>query len=462
MDTESYLEKTAAAISSLQKIHCKNNSPQSPLSPRQRSNISDFSTSPVQNSYEAAINIRPIHLHKRNLSLDVHAIKNEYLRSNYEDTSKYAHQSQEQFKKRHTRHNSLENKAVLLNSPKRNIIDQTSYLPGHQKHMFSEQQRLLNKYVGTNSSKEQVRRDSYGGDGGNSSILSNGSPIRRSSSFCNQNNRNSIAGASGGGIKILSQQNANKKSGHRGRTNMTPNALQKSISSSSFKQYMTSPISMRNHNNYNVDADENARFYINDEDLNPNDYNLLYSSDDSEDINTANAVPEPPISNTRYNKAFLMRMEQNKQIAAGGKGVVACPNTPEMPRRAVNTRSPFTSRASVPRDSSLSRMKQDLPNLVTTKKSLAQSLSKDSSNSTGSSSFQQRVLPKYMDISKYKPSQGQNFLKRDESRSTLINRNEIRKSPSASGLSKTDTTRSSMRVKSAGAKPSTPAATKGK
>lgn len=459
IDTESYLEKTAAAISSLQKIHYKNNSPQSPLSPRQRSNVSDFSSSPLQNSYETAINIRPIHLHKRNLSLDVKAIKNEYLRSNFDIDANYG-QNDEQFKKRHTRHNSLENKTILLSSPKRNNIDQT-YLPGHQKTVYSEQQRLMmNKYVGANSPNGQVRRDSIG-DG--SGILSNGSPIRRSSSFCNKSNANI-----GGGGRIL-QQNINKKSNHR-KSNMAPNALQKSISSSSFKQFMSSPLSVRNHN-YNVN--DNARYYINNEDFTPNDdYNLLYSSDDSEDndinhMNTTNAVPEPPISHTRYNKAFLMRMEQNKQIATGSpgsmqpKGVAGCPNTPELPRRAVNTRSPYTSRASVPRDSSLSRMKQDLPNLVTTKKSLTQSLSKDSSNSTGSS-LQQRVLPKYMDISKYKSNQGQNFLKRDESKSTLINRNEIRKSPSASGLCKTDTTRSSMRVKSAGAKPNTPAATKGK
>lgn len=459
LDTESYLQKTAAAISSLQRIHCKNNSPQSPLSPRQRSNISDFSSSPVQNSYEAAINIRPIHLHKRNLSLDVKAYKNEYLRSNFDVDANYA-QNGEQFKKRHTRHNSLENKQILLSSPKRTIIDQT-YLPGHQKQLYNEQQRFMNKYVGTNSPNEQIRRDSIG-DG--SGILSNGSPIRRSSSFCNKSNANTS-----GSVKV-SQQYTSKKSNLR-KGNMAPNALQKSISSSSFKQFMSSPMSVRNHN-YIVN--DTARYYINDEDLNTNDdYNLLYSSDDSEDndinlMNTANNVmPEPPISHTRYNKAFLMRREQSKQIATGNsgsmqpKGVAGCPNTPELPRRPVNTRSPYTSRASVPRDSSLSRMKQDLPNLVTTKKSLTQSLSKDSSNSTGSS-LQQRVLPKYMDISKYKPSQGQNFLKRDESKSTLINRNEIRKSPSASGLCKTDTTRSSMRVKSAGAKPSTPAATKGK
>lgn len=199
--------------------------------------------------------------------------------------------------------------------------------------------------------------------------------------------------------------------------------------------------------------------------------NLLYSSDDSDnsmmgdaivkhesDSQIATATGGQPIAYTRCNKTFLMRMEQNKQNATSStslnKGVVACPNTPELPRRANHLRSSF--RTSVPRDSSLSRMKHDLPNLQTAKKILTQSASNSKPDASTSNS-KQRVLPKYMDISKYKPAQGQHFLKRDESKSTLINRNEIRKSPSAIGLSKAEPLRASGRVKSAGAKlPSTP------
>lgn len=475
LETEIYLEKTAAAISSLQKLQRKNNSPQSPLSPMRKTN--DFITSPLRNTYEKAIELRPVHLHKRNLSLDVsHGSKklspNDYLHSaNYDSDGMFDAQFQDQLRKRHTRHNSYENKLIQLNSPKRTSIDQTM-LPSQQRALFTEQQRLFNKYLGNNSNEE--RRSSIGAA---AAVQTNsGSPIRRSSSFCNKNNA-VITSKSATPI-------ANKKPINR-RINPSANvALQKSASSSSFKKIMSSSIPPQpmvknnNNNNHHYGNDENAKFYVNDEDdlhANDNESNLMYSSDDSDNDATnltnsssnkyeSDVQPEPPITHTRYNKAFLMRMEQNKQIATSGtnsqsKGVIACPNTPELPRRAVNPRASFRDRTSMPRDSSLSRMKQDIPNLQSTKKVLSQSVSKDSNSSTSSS--KQRVLPKYLDISKYKPIQGQNFLKRDESKSTLINRNEIRKSPSAIGLSKADSTRSSGRVKSAGAKPSTPVSTKG-
>lgn len=448
-DTEIYLEKTAAAISSLQRMRQKNNSPQSPLSPIRKGSFSDFS---VRNIYDEPIDIRPIHLHKRNLSLDVRKIKN-YEADHYETKTPTvaaiaaAAQSNEKHCSRHTRHNSYETKSINLNSSQRTNIDQTLR---DQKVLFSEQQRLLNKYLEDERSIVS-RRSSISSSIHDAIRAPSGSPIRRSTSFCNKK----LPGNQSNIVKSIAPLDK-KKPLHR----ITGNPLQKSASSSSFKK------SMQSHHIH--EYDENAKFYINDEDdlrTNNDDYNLIYSSDDSDIANASHSNSsyryesdamtsnEPPISRTRYNKAFLMRREQNKQIASAGstnsvnqgKGLAACPNTPELPRAAFKTRASFRDRTSMPRDSSLSRMKQDIPNLQTTKKVLIQTTSKD----------KQRIQPKYLDISKYKPVQGQHFLKRDESKSTLINRNEIRKSPSAIGLSKSDSTRMSGRVKSAGAKPLT-------
>lgn len=446
-----YLEKTAAAISSLQKIHRKNNSPQSPLSPMRKVVPCDFvsttSSKMPYNNYEKTVNIRPLHLHKRNLSLDVTNNPNNH--EYYDSNGMFnAQELKDQLNKRHTRHNSYENQQIQLPSPKHGDIDQTM-----SRATFIEQQRLLNQYFANADRREGHARRT---NSGKKIDDCNGSPIRRSSSFCNQNIVNIMAPTK------ATTPTATKKPLHRRITNNNNNnhSLQKSASSSSFKK-LTSTASFPQH----YETDENGTYFINGRDnLRTKHDELLYSTDESDDGNSGKyesdrQVSEPPISHTRYNKAFLMRMEQNKQIASGSKGVIACPNTPEMPRRQAN-RSSFRDPTSMPRDSSLSRMKQDIPNLQTTKKVLTQAASKDSSSST-TSSVKQRVLPKYMDISKYKPAQGQNFLKRDESKSTLINRNEIRKSPSAIGLSKNDPMRVSGRVKSAGAKPNTPINSKG-
>lgn len=485
-----YLEKTAAAISSLQKIHRKNNSPQSPLSPiRKTAPTCDFTTSTLitRNNYDKSVNLRPMNLHKRNKSLDV--THNNILHNNkghndfYDPNALFdAEDFKEQLIKRHTRHNSYENQQIQLPSPKHNtVIDQTN-LQSQQRAAFMEQQRLLNKYFNNNNNISNAKVEEHARRLSIDNNLS-GSPIRRSSSFCNKNNK--LIKTSTIAVKSTTPT-ANKKQINRRMTANTTSAnhgnvssLQKSASSSSFKNMIAANTSSSNHSSYsqNYDNIENESYYINGKDnLHPTQDDLLYSTDDSDEMNSATGESSSkyesdrqtsttmeqtiPISHTRYNKAFLMRMEQNKQIAnSGNKGVIACPNTPEMPRRS-NQRASFRDPTSMPRDSSLSRMKQELPNLQTTKKVLAQSTSKDSSSST--SSIKQRILPKYMDISKYKPVQGQHFLKRDESKSTLINRNEIRKSPSAIGLSKSDPMRTSGRVKSAGAKPSTPINAKGK
>lgn len=451
LDTEMYLEKTAAAISSLQKMHRKNNSPQSPSSPMRKAPC-EFPSS--YNNYEKSVNFRPIHLHKRNLSLDATTNKNlEFYNS--DGMFNAAELKESLNNNRHTRHNSYEHKQIVLLSPKHGDIDQTK-----SRAIFIEQQRLLNKYFNeTDRKDEHARRPSSG-----TVNESTGSPIRRSSSFCNRNIGNSMP------VKSTTPT-ASKKPMNRRITTSSSSSLQKSASSSSFKKLAAAnaAAAAASYQQQHYESSENESYFINGRD-NLRATDILYSSDDeSDDVNSGTGesakcetdrhASEPPISHTRYNKAFLMRMEQNKQIASNSsnKGVVACPNTPELPRRATNQRASFRDPTSMPRDSSLSRMKQDLPNLQTTKKVLT---SKDSSSST-TSSIKQRVLPKYMDISKYKPAQGQSFLKRDESKSTLINRNEIRKSPSAIGLSKADPMRASARVKSAGAKPSTPINSKG-
>lgn len=457
LETEMYLEKTAAAISSLQKIHRKNNSPQSPTSPMRFTAPTEFGS---RNTYEKAIELRPMHLHKRNLSLDVsHAARKlQDFSGQYGTECALDAQIQERMRTRHTRHNSYENQMIQLHSPRRTSIDQTMSLAQQQpKAMYTEQQSLLNKYLDDEKAR---RRSSVGGVGAEAAI---DSPIRRSSSFCQRNQ----AAASRNVVKKQTTTLRRVTS-----TTSTGNTLQKSASSSSFKKILSAPSASQQQQLNDLES------YVNEgDDLHPADdveYNLIYSSDES-DMDATNSsikyesdvAAEPPISHTRYNKAFLMRMEQNKLIGAvgtiggvAGKGLQACPNTPEMQRRAINPRASFRDRTSMPRDSSLSRMKQDLPNLQTTRRVLTQAATKDSSIGSGSGN-KQRVLPKYMDISKYKPAQGQNFLKRDESKSTLINRSEIRKSPSAIGLSKTDTMRSSGRVKSAGAKPNTPVNAKG-
>lgn len=459
-----YLEKTAAAISSLQKIHRKNNSPQSPLSPMRKTVASEISGTEsslsARNNYEKSINLRPVHVHKRNLSLDIS--HNASKGKNHE-----FYKSDEMFSKQHIRHGSFENKQIRVSSPKHLDIDQTM-----SRATSMEQQRMFNKYFANAERNEEHARRASCGTVGDSS----GSPIRRSSSFCNRNIANIMPTKT-----KATTPTATKKPMNRRITMANSNSLQKSASSSSFKKLAATapPAAPSAYPHYG--QNENETYFINGRDnLHTNRDELIYSSDESDDANSTGQSgrydsdrqsTDPPISQTRYtryNKAFLMRMEQNKPVAGSGggggggggnKGVVACPNTPELPRRASNQRASFRDPTSMPRDSSLSRMKQDLPNLQTTKKALTQAVSKDSSSS--SSSVKQRILPKYMDISKYKPVQGQSFLKRDESKSTLINRTEIRKSPSAIGLSKGEPMRTSGRVKSAGAKPSTPVNLKG-
>uniref|UniRef100_A0A182R1F0 Uncharacterized protein n=1 Tax=Anopheles farauti TaxID=69004 RepID=A0A182R1F0_9DIPT len=220
------------------------------------------------------------------------------------------------------------------------------------------------------------------------------------------------------------------------------------------------------------DEDEQAVDDLDDEDL------------DGDEAEMGARLEKEPLTNTRYNKTFLMRMEQNKKLAAGGAaaqpqsaganvkqggGAAACPNTPELPRRSVQIRGGVgglgRDRASMPRDSSLNRMKQDL-NLRKTstgremllggrgqqQQQSTQSIQSTTSSAAGAGG---KVQPKYLDISKYKSSNAANFLKKDESKSYLLRQEGVRKSPSSasvsSAMSRTDPTRMSARsIKSAG------------
>ncbi|XP_017843345.2 uncharacterized protein LOC108600339 isoform X1 [Drosophila busckii] len=256
--------------------------------------------------------------------------------------------------------------------------------------------------------------------------------------------------------------------------------LKKSASSNNFDQSYS-------------DYENELQYYINDEDE-LGTTGPYYSSGDEEDeqqqqqqrdqqhssphhIQGAGADPVVPLSNTRLNKALLMRIERSKQRVAGsstvagsgaghytpakpnsapagklsaaqaGAGLVACPNTPELPRRGVKSATRTVcgagpkTRQSMPRETSLSRLAQQVPSsLANAKKQLLQT-------ANASAREQQRVQPKYLDISKYKSAQSNNFLRKNDSKSTLKPSEQMKRSPSASsmGLSRGEGIRASNR-----------------
>ncbi|XP_054735380.1 uncharacterized protein LOC129242644 [Anastrepha obliqua] len=254
--------------------------------------------------------------------------------------------------------------------------------------------------------------------------------------------------------------------------------IKKSASSNNFRQAIG-------------DYDENFQYYINDEDdigeeyyssgaeeveeeEEDNEHYYQHEDDVQAEVGNTSAVP---LSNTRLNKALLMRIERSKQRVSGGVssgaskpssapvsklqqqqggscGVMACPNTPELPRRGIRSAprsggGAATARQSVPRDTSLSRLASQVPNsLASAKKQLLQTAAAVPSTTKLTN---QRVQPKYLDISKYKPVQGNNFLRKNESKSTLktstLAGDVMKRSPSSSsmGLSRADPTRTSNR-----------------
>ncbi|XP_039450243.1 uncharacterized protein LOC120429119 isoform X2 [Culex pipiens pallens] len=507
-ETEMYLQKTAAAISTLQNIHRRNSirsttqhnsshsSPLSPASRRMSPKISPMNSfqAPVHNLYndkshcmEGALlspqhqqirNIKQqqqIHQqsslnHKRNLSLDD---SDSYI--NVLSSLEYGNQMSNSlntdnanaildFKKQHTRHNSFEGMSTLPPKPVKcfqnfdqatayysvrsnnesimcdddeneqndeNLLTLTTRVKGlslstmkPNEQRVTGNQKMITPTVGkpsVNTIKPTAASTSRTSMAKTSSAQMS-SPIKRSSSFS---------------VKAMKPTTPTMTPKLGSRPSMSNTKIQKSASSTSFKKIVA---------NFKDDEDD---FYINNDDdleLNPEYSSNSEFSDRDDDTEE---TEKEPITNTRYNKTFLMRMEQNKKLSAGGKqGVAACPNTPELPRRTLQIKGATRDRASMPRDSSLNRMKQDL-NI--SRKSVSKELA---SFKEPTSAGKQKVQPKYLDISKYKTPAASNFLKKDESKSYLA-KTEVKKSPSSASiaLGRTEHNRMSTRsVKSAGAK----------
>lgn len=402
---ENYIARTT---SSKQKHLARTNSPENLISPNAR-HSSPLNSSALIFNYESP----QMKTHKRNLSLDI---------SNKVNSKTNPIEKTDKLPKRHTRHNSYENKQIQLCELNSMNIDQT--ISSHNNTRTSN--RKESHTLKPNPYEKKIHGNAA------TSTVATGISYKR---LINRNAKPSM--------------NASPKSNDR---------------TSDYRQSDTSPCSSLYKSN------ESEVYHINDnDDLRISNDDILSSPDtDDNPKNDTNGFvnqissSDKILSNTRYNKAFRMRMEQNKQITSTNQGVSACPNTPEMTRRSSKARSSFRDTTSMPRDSSLTRLKTELQNFQTTKTNLKQPTPKPTvTNTVSNNTIKQRVQPKYLDISKYKPIQGQSFLKRDESKSTLVNRSEMKKSPSAVGLSRTDTARNSIRVKSAGAKPSTPTSTRG-
>ncbi|XP_017059735.1 uncharacterized protein LOC108100387 isoform X2 [Drosophila ficusphila] len=288
------------------------------------------------------------------------------------------------------------------------------------------------------------------------------SPLRRSSSFQQQQ-----------------QQQQGQHPVRQARPNFqnlyTPPAARHAhaLSTVHQQQQLKKSASSNNFDQAYSDYDNELQYYINDEDE-LGTTGAYYSSNEEEDVeeNHDEVQGSVPLSNTRMNKALLMRIERSKQRVAGaqaaptkptsapagkltlaqsGAGLVACPNTPEMPRRNIKSAPRVApgsgnrnTRQSMPRETSLSRLAQQVPSsLANAKKQLLQT----ASAGVSSSSRDQRVQPKYLDISKYKSAQSNNFLRKNDAKSTLKPADQMKRSPSASsmGLSRGDGTRASNR-----------------
>ncbi|XP_041447499.1 uncharacterized protein LOC111072664 isoform X2 [Drosophila obscura] len=278
------------------------------------------------------------------------------------------------------------------------------------------------------------------------------SPLRRSSSFQQQQ---------GQGQHPVRQARPNFQNLY------TPPAARHAHALSMIQQLKKSA-SSNNFDQAYSDYDNELQYYINDEDE-LGTTGAYYSSNEEDEVEESQG--SVPLTNTRMNKALLMRIERSKQRVAGtgqtqakpssapagklstaqaGAGLVACPNTPELPRRGIRSVSRAApgsapkTRQSMPRETSLSRLAQQVPSsLANAKKQLLQT----ANTSVAAIAREQRVQPKYMDISKYKPAQSNSFLRKNDAKSTLKPADQMKRSPSASsmGLSRGEGTRASNR-----------------
>lgn len=447
-DTELYLQRTAAAISTLQNIHQKNNSirnsslqnsPISPLSPTRPPIMqhSHHAHPPPHSRVPSNVtNNKNPAIHKRNASLDSSRftttnIMSTSLQHHHLDGNKKSNNTlqQQQQQQHHSRHNSYDAAAAAPAPQQRptnlkySHFDQT-YDDDYESMPMSRESALpqrhkISSIKQQNAIKQQQQKQHTASPS-----------IKRSSSFNTKPPQDNPSPARAQQLSTPKMHNKfSKTMSAPSSAAAASRSIQKSASSSCFKD------AMRHNNNYD-------EFYINDDDdLNPNNQFTPSDSDDEENqkfsLTTATNEPQP-ISNTRFNKTFLMRCEQskNKAVGVGNKalGVIACPNTPEMPRRDMAGRSSIRERASMPRDSSLNRIFDKKPLSASSTSKIANNNNNNtpnnnSSNSAGSGG---RVTSKYLDISKYKSERGNNFLKRDESKSYL-NR-EVKKSSSSACL----------------------------
>lgn len=499
-ETEMYLQKTAAAISTLQNLHRRNSlrsssvhnsshsSPLSPASCRMSPKISPMNSiqSPMhshakvlnidhtysphhqqlrslkqqQNKQQSSIN------HKRNLSLDdsesyVHTISslgygNQMSNSFNADNMNAILE----FKKQHTRHNSFEGMSSLPPKPVKcfQTFEQTTAYQSakdnnnlHTETSVDDEKEYKDLMLVTRGIKDvcldkhdviSTKQKTATPTAGKTFKALTGATSRPSSSkvVVNQTQMSPIKRSSSFSVKTMQPTTPTLTPKLGLKSTLGGSKIQKSASSTSFKKMIANP------------NDEDDDFYINNDDDLDLDPEYSSTSEFSEKDDEAGDVEKEPITNTRYNKTFLMRMEQNKKIAANVKqGVSACPNTPELPRRTLQIRGAIRDRSSMPRDSSLNRMKQEFN---VSRKSVSKEFSKESTPTAGGVGSKQKVQPKYMDISKYKAPNAGNFLKKDESKSYLL-KNEVKKSPSCASMSMTrsDPNRMSSRsIKSAGPK----------
>lgn len=402
----------------------------------------------------AVVNNDKNSVHKRNASLDSSRftatnVMSTSLQHHLDNKLNKAHQIQSKNllqQQQHSRHNSYD--GMPTTSPQRptnlkySHFDQTydddyESMPSRDSGVLPQRQKVAS-IKQQNSTKQQQQKQH------------SASPIKRSSSFNTKPQEN----PSPARAQLSTPKMHNKFS--KAMSAPTSARIQKSASSSCFKD------AIRDNNNY-------EEFFINDDDdLNPNNQFTPSDSDDEDNQKFSLTNELQPVSNTRFNKTFLMRCEQSKNKVGGNKphlGVIACPNTPEMPRRDMTARSSIRERASMPRDSSLNRI-YDKKSLSATSK-IASNITPNNtaataavtSNGGGSG----RVTSKYLDISKYKPEKGNNFLKRNDMKSYAGN--EVKKSSSSACLQsfQRDVARTSTRSSGgAGSRPSSASTNKKK
>lgn len=383
-ETEMYLQKTAAAISTLQNLHRRNSlrssslqnsshsSPLSPASRRMSPKISPMNSiqSPVHHHpyQDKALNIdgqtySPQHQqlrnlkqqqqqqnlinHKRNLSLDgAESYVNAISSLGYGNQMSNSLNSENvnailDFKKQHTRHNSFEGMSSLPPKPIKcfhNYDQATAYycVKGNDELIIRndvddedddenlivvttgiKDMSLSTKKPSSASSKHQSSTStgvvkSTGGQ--TKSALSAtsrsintksipspiSSPIKRSSSFS---------------VKAMKPTTPTFTPKLGTKASIGGTKIQKSASSTSFKKMVAS---------YNDDEDD---FYINDDDDLELDPEYSSNSEFSDKDDETGEVEKEPITNTRYNKTFLMRMEQNKKNS--GRCKTRCSSMPK-------------------------------------------------------------------------------------------------------------------------------------